>query len=82
VTIITTVRMWGDTPAIRIPRSIARESGLEPGARVSVTRSAQGLVVRPLRQRKTYRFSELLAQCKGPNPHREAITGRAGRESF
>jgi antitoxin component of MazEF toxin-antitoxin module len=78
----TTVRMWGNTRALRIPKAIALESGLEPGTQVILTPTKRGLVVRAARTRKSYRLSDLLARCRGPNPHREAIRGRVGRESF
>lgn len=77
-----TVQMWGNTRALRIPKAIAQESGLEPGTKVTLTPSARGLVVRAVRPRRSYRLSDLLAQCKGRNPHREAISGRIGREVF
>ncbi len=77
-----TVQMWGNTRAVRIPKGIARDMGLEAGTQVTLTPSEAGLVLRPVRQRKTYKLSELLTACKGRNPHRETITGRAGKEVF
>ncbi len=78
----TTIQMWGNTRAVRIPKAIAQETGLESGTPVTLTRTKGGLLVRPVRQRKSYKLSDLLARCKGKNPHREAITGRAGKEIF
>ena len=77
-----TVQMWGNTRAVRIPKSIAEQTGLESGATVTLTPASGGLLVRPVRKRSTYKLSELLAQCKGRNPHREAIKRRSGREIF
>lgn len=77
-----TVQMWGNTRAVRIPKAIANELGLEAGTEVALEKSAQGLVIKPLKRRKSYKLSELLAQCKGKNPHREMIRGRAGKELF
>jgi antitoxin MazE len=75
-----TVQMWGNTRAVRIPKAIANELGLEAGTEVALEKSAEGLVIKPLKRRKSYKLSELLAQCKGKNPHREMIRGRAGKE--
>ena len=77
-----TVQMWGNTRAVRIPKGIAQQVGLESGTEVTLTPAKGGLLVRPVRRRKAYKLSQLLAQCKGPNPHRESISGRAGREIF
>jgi antitoxin MazE len=74
--------MWGNTRAVRIPKGIAREVGLEAGTEVTLTPSKAGLLLRPVQRRKSYKLSELLAACKGRNPHREAITGRSGKELF
>lgn len=79
---VATVQMWGNTRAVRIPKSMAREAGLEPGTKVTLTPSGRGIMVRPVRRRKAYKLSELLARCKARNPHREAIIGRTGREMF
>jgi antitoxin component of MazEF toxin-antitoxin module len=79
---IATVQMWGNTRALRIPKAIARESGLEAGTKVTLTPSNHGLLVRAIRPRRTYKLCELLARCKGRNPHRESIKGRAAREIF
>lgn len=79
---ISTVQMWGNTRAVRIPKAVAHESGLEPGTRVTLTPSQNGLVVKAVRVRKSYKLSDLLSQCRGRNPHREAIAGRTGRETF
>src|SRR5437016_1829965 len=74
------VQMWGNTRAVRIPKALAEQCGLATGTEVSLTRSKSGLLLRPVRKRKAFKLSDLLAQCKGPNPHRELITGRGGKE--
>jgi antitoxin MazE len=79
---VATVQMWGNTRALRIPKTLAQENGLEPGTKVTITPSKAGLLIRPVVRRRRYRLADLLAQCKGRNPHREAVTGRAGREVF
>jgi antitoxin component of MazEF toxin-antitoxin module len=80
---VATVQMWGNARALRIPKGIAQENGLEPGTKVTITSSKDGaVVIRAVAKRPRYRLADLLAQCKGRNPHREAVTGRAGREVF
>ena len=76
------VEMWGNTAAVRIPKAIAQQSGLEVGTKVVLLPSKQGLLLRACGRRRRYKLSELLAQCNGRSSHREAITGRAGREDL
>ncbi|HVS71741.1 MAG TPA: AbrB/MazE/SpoVT family DNA-binding domain-containing protein [Phycisphaerae bacterium] len=76
------VQMWGNTRAVRIPKALAQEIGLESGTEVALSKSRDGLLLKPVRSRKYYRLADLLSRCKTKNPHREAITGRAGKEIF
>jgi len=77
-----TVQMWGNTRAVRIPKMIAQEARLESGTQVTLSVSKKGLLIQPVRRRKTYRLADLLAQCKMPNPHKELIRNRRGKEIF
>jgi antitoxin component of MazEF toxin-antitoxin module len=75
-----TIQMWGNTRAVRIPKGLAEELSLQPGTAVELSKVGQQLVIKPVRKRPRYKLSELLAQCKGKNPSRELIAGRAGKE--
>jgi antitoxin MazE len=77
-----TIQMWGNTRAVRIPKGLAEELSLRPGTKVELAKSGDQLVLRPVKTRKRYKLSVLLAQCKGTNPAKELITGRVGREIF
>jgi len=48
-----TVQMWGNTRAVRIPKGIAQQVGLESGTEVTLTPSKDGLLVKPARKRKS-----------------------------
>ena len=78
----STIQMWGNTRAVRIPKVLAQEVGLESGTEVTLSKSKDGILLQPVRRKKRYMLSALLAQCKGKNPHREMIRNRAGREIF
>jgi len=54
----TTVRKWGNSLALRLPRSVAREMQVEDGAVVSLTVEDDVLTVKPARKR--YRLEDLL----------------------
>ena len=76
------VQMWGNTRAVRIPKPLAEQTGLEEGVAVELVPSKAGLLLRPTRARRQYRLSKLLAGCRGRNPHREAWRQSAGNESL
>ncbi len=82
MTIRAKVQMWGNTRAVRIPKALAAEMGLESGTEVSLSTCEDGLLLKPVRARKRFKLADLLAQCKIRNPHKEMITGRAGKELF
>ena len=75
---ITTVQRWGNSLAIRIPKAVALEAGLEENTRVKLAVRVGALVVRPARM--DWRLDELLAGITNSNIHREysGATGRSG----
>jgi antitoxin MazE len=71
---------WGNSLAIRIPRSVAAETGLEYGASVDVRAEDGAMVVRPLTVAK---LDSLLRKVKKSSLHGEVSTGRPkGREAW
>jgi antitoxin MazE len=76
----TTVRKWGNSLGIRIPRSIAEQVDLRDGSAVEFDTAGGVLTVRPKRRTRPT-LSALLSKAKGPSPHRRlARGGPAGRE--
>ena len=76
----TTVQKWGNSLGLRIPKSVAEQVSLTNGTEVEFDTSGGVLTVRPKRRRK-YTLAKLLAQAKGPHPHRELDwDGPVGRE--
>ena len=76
----TTVQKWGNSLGIRIPKSVAEQAEMSAGTVVQFDTSDGVLTVRPKRVR-SFRLSALLAQAKGPSPHRRLVRDRAmGRE--
>jgi antitoxin MazE len=68
------VQKWGNSLALRIPKSFATETALDPGAEVELTLEEGRLVVTP-RRAPTYDLSELLAHVTPENLHHEVDTG-------
>jgi antitoxin MazE len=76
-----TIQKWGNSLALRIPKSIAVETGLGQGDSVELQMEAGALVVRPARPR--YRLADLLRGITAKNRHSETEWGKPkGRESW
>ncbi|MBI1294219.1 AbrB/MazE/SpoVT family DNA-binding domain-containing protein [bacterium] len=72
----TKVQKWGNSLALRIPKSFAAEVGLDEDAAVDLTLIEGKLVVTPLTPTE-YTLEELLAQVTDENIHAEIPTGHA-----
>lgn len=57
---LTKVQKWGDSLALRIPKALAEEAGLEAGGEVEL-RYQDGELRIGKRRRKRYNLDELLA---------------------
>lgn len=68
------VQKWGNSLALRIPRSYAAETALDPGAEVDLTLEDGRLVITPVAV-TPYRLEDLLAGVTPENIHREIDTG-------
>ncbi len=77
----TQVGKWGNSLAVRIPGTYAKELELEEGAELEVTRVDGGLLFRLRKPR--YTLEELLKQIKPENLHGETDWGEAvGRKAW
>ena len=76
----TTIRKWGNSLALRLPKTLADEVHITEGAQVEIVRTEQGLLLKP-RRRRRYRLSELVAGITPQNRHPETKWGPdVGRE--
>jgi antitoxin MazE len=75
-----TVKKWGNSLAIRLPRAFAEQLGLANGTAVDLSLTEGGLLLTPARPAPP-RLEELLARVTRRNVHAEVRTGAAvGRE--
>ena len=72
----TRVQKWGNSLALRIPRSFAAEARLEQGTPVEVSLVEGKLVVTPLTN-PAFTLEQLLAGVTEENLHRAVDTGPA-----
>ena len=78
----TTVQKWGNSLALRIPRSVVKDVHLHQGTVVNVTLVAGKIVVKPRRQRH-YTLTQLLRGVTKRNRHAEVDWGgRVGQEAW
>lgn len=70
-----TVARWGNSLAVRIPKSIAEQAGLGDGSPVDVQVVDGAVVIRP--SAPSYTLDELVDQISTKARHGETTTGRA-----
>lgn len=79
---LTKLQQWGNSLALRIPRSFAAEAEVAAGSVVDISVGRDGLRIRPVRRRR-YELRKLLKGVSRKNLHREVATGRrVGREAL
>jgi len=76
----TRVQKWGNSLALRIPKSFANEVGLQKEASVEISLADGKLVVTPI-TRPELNLNQLLARVTKENLHHEVDAGPAvGKE--
>ncbi len=67
------VAKWGNSLAVRIPRAVARETGLTPGTTVQMTLANGGLMITP--EERRYELKKLVSGITPQNRHAETDWG-------
>lgn len=76
----TLVQRWGNSLALRLPKTFAEEISVREGDEVEMTVNKGRLVVVP-RAPRDYRLDDLVAGIRPGNLHEEIVVeGREGRE--
>ncbi len=76
----TRVRKWGNSLGLRIPKSIAEQTGVKEGSAVNLSVEDDRLVITPV-QVEAYRLADLLERVTDENLHGEIDFGDpVGRE--
>ena len=77
---VTKLVKWGNSLGLRIPKSFAKEAGVDEGSAVDLSLEGDRLVIRPVRKAR-YKLSNLISEIRDDNLHKEISTGEAvGRE--
>lgn len=78
----TTIRKWGNSPALRLPAAMVKAAALRLDQKVSITARGGTLIIEPL-DSVEYRLDELLSEITPENLHEEIGTGKPiGNESL
>lgn len=78
----TTLRKWGNSPALRLPLALLREADMSPDQKVSVTVDNGRIVIAPC-ERVAYDLDELLDGITADNRHAAVDTGApVGKEAW
>jgi antitoxin MazE len=71
---VTKVQKWGNSLAVRIPRSVAEDTHLSSGKTVNLAVHDGQIVIVPARQRR-FKLNDLLDGITARNKHAEITTG-------
>jgi len=79
---VTKIQRWGNSLGLRIPKSFAKDAGVEEGSPVDISVEGDRLVIRPIRPSR-YVLKELVSKIREDNIHDEVPTGDpVGREAW
>ena len=77
----TRIAKWGNSLALRLPKSLTEGQGLAEGSAVEIVEHEEGILLR--RGRPKYTLGELLRGFRSDNRHEEKETGEArGEEAW
>ncbi len=77
---VTKILKWGNSLGLRIPKSFAKEAGVEEGSAVDISLDGDRIVIRPAIPVQ-YHLTDLVSQVREDNIHEEISSGDAvGRE--
>jgi len=78
----TTAQKWGNSLAIRVPKSVALQVGLKEDDDLEIEVQDGNVVLKP-HVRRVYRLEDLVKQITPENVHGETDTGTpVGRETW
>ncbi len=79
---ITKVQKWGNSLAVRIPWSVAKDVHLCSGEAINMVSHDGQIIIVPVRQ-QSYKLDDLLKGVTPRNRHAEVLTGAAvGQEAW
>jgi antitoxin MazE len=78
----TQIQKWGNSLALRLPKSFANDSKIEQGSTVEISLVGGKIIVEPVRA-PAFTLGDLLAGVRKSNLHSEIEAGEAvGKEAW
>lgn len=78
----TTIRKWGNSPALRLPTSVLKDAALQLEQRVTLVVKRGRIVIEPVKTAE-YDLNELVAGINAQNAHDEVSFGApVGKEAL
>ena len=75
----TKVQKWGNSLAIRIPNSYAKDIDLKQGSLIDIVKEKDRIILKP--RKKSIKLSDLISKVTKDNLHNEIDTGEnVGKE--
>jgi len=77
---VAKAQKWGNSLAVRLPKAMAEECGIEADSPIEIVREENSIIIRPV-SRKEMSLESLLSRVTEDNIHSEVPTGKpAGKE--
>ena len=70
-----TIQQWGDSLALRIPKTLAKQTSVKKGSTVNLTVENGHMVVTPVRRQRKYSLKELVVKITPANRQPEIDWG-------
>lgn len=71
ILLITIIKKWGNSLAIRIPKSFADEVNIEEDTKVDISVEGNRIIIEPILNPEKYELEDLLSKVKESNIHSE-----------
>lgn len=68
------IQKWGNSLALRIPSSMAKQLGIQQNTFVKITEKGHKIIVEPIKKPR-YNLQEMLSQINEENLHQEQSFG-------
>ena len=80
---MSVISKWGNSLAVRIPKSIAEQLQLSEGISISISVQENSILIKPISPRKKYTLEQLLEGMTEDKFHPETDTGLpVGKEQW
>jgi antitoxin component of MazEF toxin-antitoxin module len=77
-----TLSNWGNSQGLRLSKEILKELHLAIGDKLNVSIENQKIILEPIKKRKKYNISDLVAKMPNDYKATEELSDKAGKEEW